>query len=274
MKVEATQEGSEDSSPPAREFDGTFNVKPQVYGTYLNQDQYEGGEGRGGGGGGGEQREEYRRGEFRDRRYDPPPHPPHHERERPHDYNYPPPPRARSPHDFPYSPEPEHGSRPLSAGGMQFVSRDYSHGQGRRYDEAEYGDRLPPPSDREDRFGREYPPPSEHFRGPSPSQRERDREQPTREIDLAFHCRWSPSTIVTVACPPMSSLLTITTANPPVPPTTADSLPPATTTTHLPGTPLHLDMVPVGTLPMTKDFTPLPLINTPLVVLVQATFLV
>ena len=176
MKVERTQGEVEDSSPPAREFDGTFNVKPQVYGVYLNQDQYEGGEG---GGRGGEQREEYRRGEFRDRRYDPPPHPPHHERERPHDYNYPPPPRARPPHDFPYSPEPDHGSRSLSSGAMQFVSRDYSHGQGRHYDEAEYdSSRLPPSNDREDRFGREYPPPSEHFRGTSPPQREREREQP------------------------------------------------------------------------------------------------
>jgi len=176
MKVETTQGGVEDSSPPAREFDGTFNVKPQVYGIYLNQDQYEGGEG---GGRGGEQSEEYRRGEFRDRRYDPPPHPSHHERERPHGYNYPPPPHPHPPRDFPYSPEPEHGSRPLSSGGMQFVSRDYSHGQGRHYDEAEYdGGRLPPSNDREDQFGREYPPPSEHFRGTSPPQRERDREPP------------------------------------------------------------------------------------------------
>ena len=96
----------------------------------------------------------------------------------------------------------------------------------------------------------------------------------SREIDLAFHHRWSPSTTVTVACPPMSSLLTITMANRLVPPTTADRLHQVTTTSHLLGTPLHLGTVQEDTLPMRKDFTPLPLINTHLVVLVEATFLV
>lgn len=104
---------------------------------------------------------------------------------------------------------------------------------------------------------------------------ERGRESNrSREIDLAFRHRWSPSTTVTVACPPTSSLLTITTANPLVPPTTADRLHQVTTTSHLLGTPLHLGMVQEGTLPMRKDFTPLPLINTHLVVLVEATSLV
>ena len=188
VKVEPTQGEVEESSPPAREFDGTFNVKPKVYGTYSHPDQYDRGEE--GGGGGGEQ-DEYQEDEYRDRRYTGYEYPPHaqpHKRERPpHEYDFPPSQRPRPPphaqHDYHYPPEPERNrsSPPSASRDVPFASRDYGHGQGerRRYGDRDYDD-VPLPDDRERRFERDYPhPPPEHFRGPPPP-RERDREPPVQ----------------------------------------------------------------------------------------------
>ena len=182
MKVEPTQrEPEENPSPPAREFDGTFNVKPQVYGTYSHPDQYDRG-------GEGEEQDEYREGEYRDRRYpgyEYPPHAPHNKRERPaHEYDFPPSqrPPPHAPRDYHYPPEPEHNrsSPPSSSGDIPFVSHDYGHGEGERhrYDDSGYED-VRPPHDRESRFERDYPPPPERFRGPPPP-RESDREKPNQ----------------------------------------------------------------------------------------------
>lgn len=166
-------------SPPAREFDGTFNVKPQVYGTYAAQrEEYDHSEGdyreadrdyRG-------PREDGGRGEYpryRDYEY-PPPDAHEHERDRPQGYGYDYPPRP-PPGSRDYPPFPPGRERPLpptrapgSPTRMDFESRDYGHSRPRPEYQGQFREGLPHPHEGA-RYERGYPhpPPPEPFRGPS-----------------------------------------------------------------------------------------------------------
>ena len=161
----AKKDDSSSESPPAREFDGTFDVKPRVYGTYTNQDEF------------AERKGEEYRGEYRgegERYYEYEGYPPRQssyeqEREKYQDYSYhrgPPPrpdrdyppyppaeesrPAPRDPPDYPYPP-PERDR----SSGRRFESLDYGHGRPPHYDD------RPPPL-REDRPERDYPPEDRH----------------------------------------------------------------------------------------------------------------
>ena len=159
----AAKKDDSSESPPAREFDGTFDVKPRVYGTYTNQDEFS------------ERKGEYR-GEYRgegERYYEYEGYPPRQssyeqEREKYRDYDYhrggpprddrdyPPYPPAegtrpsRGDRDYPYPPEHDRQS------GRRFESHDYGHVRQPHYDD------RPPPL-REARPERDYPP-GEHHR--------------------------------------------------------------------------------------------------------------
>lgn len=147
-----------DSSPPAREFDGTFDVKPQVYGTYTTGDQFTR----------EQQREEYRQDyEYRDTRYPDYDYPPRSlPRDRPPGYEYPSDPSLEGR----YLSEQERKRREpplpphLSETAVRFESHDYRHGR-------------PPYGEREYERERNYPP-QEHYRppySPPPQVREGDR---------------------------------------------------------------------------------------------------
>ncbi len=162
-------------SPPAREFDGTFNVKPQVYGTYAaSQEQYEA-DYRG-----PQEEGRERGGEYRYRDYEYPPAAREHERERPpgYDYDYPPrpPPGTR---DYPYPPSRERPlpppRRPVSPSEMAFESRDYGHGSRPAYEGPDRDYKGGPPPPPESRYERGYPPPPpEPFRrAPPPMEEDR-----------------------------------------------------------------------------------------------------